>query len=247
MSLLSYQEVRPWVRAIRQRVSTRQMPPWHIDRSIGEYADDPSLTRRRDRDHRVVDRQRRAAGQPGRRAAAAQVHGARRMGARRARPRRPDGEGLQDPGDRPRFHARRSRRSEDHRRPLREVGADHPDGALLRPPLARLRRAAGRRRPRRPRASAGLEHRRRDRSDRVRGRQRRRHLRRRHREDDQGRLACSASRRTTTRTARKPTTARRSGSSSIRRATSRSTSSPRTASGPASATTGPTTASASRT
>jgi hypothetical protein len=42
MSLLTYQEVRPWVRAIRQRVSTRQMPPWHIDRSIGEYADDPS-------------------------------------------------------------------------------------------------------------------------------------------------------------------------------------------------------------
>jgi hypothetical protein len=44
MSLLTYQEVRPWVRAIRQRVSTRQMPPWHIDRSIGEYADDPSLS-----------------------------------------------------------------------------------------------------------------------------------------------------------------------------------------------------------
>src|SRR5688500_16382592 len=44
MSLLTYQDVRPWVRAIRQRVSTRQMPPWHIDRSIGEYADDPSLT-----------------------------------------------------------------------------------------------------------------------------------------------------------------------------------------------------------
>jgi hypothetical protein len=44
MSLLTYQDVRPWVRAIRQRVSARQMPPWHIDRSIGEYLDDPSLS-----------------------------------------------------------------------------------------------------------------------------------------------------------------------------------------------------------
>ena len=44
MSLLTYQDVRPWVRAIEQRVSARQMPPWHIDRSIGEYLDDPSLS-----------------------------------------------------------------------------------------------------------------------------------------------------------------------------------------------------------
>jgi hypothetical protein len=44
MSLLTYQDVRPWVRAIRLRVSERQMPPWHLDRSIGEYLDDPSLS-----------------------------------------------------------------------------------------------------------------------------------------------------------------------------------------------------------
>jgi hypothetical protein len=44
MSLLTYQDVRPWVRSIKQRVSARQMPPWHIDRSIGEYLDDPSLS-----------------------------------------------------------------------------------------------------------------------------------------------------------------------------------------------------------
>jgi mono/diheme cytochrome c family protein len=44
MSLLSYQDVRPWARSIRQKVSTRQMPPWHIDRSIGEYLEDPSLS-----------------------------------------------------------------------------------------------------------------------------------------------------------------------------------------------------------
>jgi hypothetical protein len=44
MALITYQDVRPWVRAIKARVSARQMPPWHIDRSIGEYADDPSLS-----------------------------------------------------------------------------------------------------------------------------------------------------------------------------------------------------------
>ncbi|OFW27240.1 MAG: hypothetical protein A3H97_12875 [Acidobacteria bacterium RIFCSPLOWO2_02_FULL_65_29] len=44
MSLLTYQDVRPWVRAIKTRVAERQMPPWHIDRSIGEYLDDPSLS-----------------------------------------------------------------------------------------------------------------------------------------------------------------------------------------------------------
>jgi hypothetical protein len=44
MSLLTYEEVRPWARAIKQRVVTRQMPPWHADRSIGEYVDDVSLS-----------------------------------------------------------------------------------------------------------------------------------------------------------------------------------------------------------
>lgn len=44
MSLLTYQEARPWVRAMRVKVSKREMPPWHIDRSIGEYLEDPSLS-----------------------------------------------------------------------------------------------------------------------------------------------------------------------------------------------------------
>src|SRR5215203_474904 len=35
MSLISYQESRPWARSIKDRVSTRQMPPWHIDPSVG--------------------------------------------------------------------------------------------------------------------------------------------------------------------------------------------------------------------
>jgi hypothetical protein len=46
MSLITFQETRPWARAIKQRVMTRQMPPWHIDPSVGvhEFKNDMSLT-----------------------------------------------------------------------------------------------------------------------------------------------------------------------------------------------------------
>jgi hypothetical protein len=46
MALLTYQDVRPWARSIKTRVANREMPPWHIDRSIGEYLEDPSLSDR---------------------------------------------------------------------------------------------------------------------------------------------------------------------------------------------------------
>jgi hypothetical protein len=46
MSLLTYQEARPWARSIKERVSTRQMPPWHIDPSVGvqKFKNDMSLS-----------------------------------------------------------------------------------------------------------------------------------------------------------------------------------------------------------
>tara|TARA_Y100000588_G_scaffold247366_1_gene261779 strand:+ start:3622 stop:4953 length:1332 start_codon:yes stop_codon:yes gene_type:complete len=46
MSLVTYQEVRPWARAIKRRIIAREMPPWHIDKTIGiqEFKDDPSLS-----------------------------------------------------------------------------------------------------------------------------------------------------------------------------------------------------------
>jgi hypothetical protein len=46
MSLASYKESRPWARSIKQRVLSRQMPPWHIDRSVGvqKFKNDISLT-----------------------------------------------------------------------------------------------------------------------------------------------------------------------------------------------------------
>ena len=46
MSLMTYEETRPWARSIKQRVETRKMPPWFIDRTVGiqEFKDDRSLT-----------------------------------------------------------------------------------------------------------------------------------------------------------------------------------------------------------
>src|ERR1700730_14459462 len=35
MSLGTYEEARPWARGIKTRVASRQMPPWHIDRTVG--------------------------------------------------------------------------------------------------------------------------------------------------------------------------------------------------------------------
>ena len=48
MSLLTYEDVRPWARLIKQKVTTRVMPPWHIDRNVGiqTFKDDRSLTDR---------------------------------------------------------------------------------------------------------------------------------------------------------------------------------------------------------
>jgi hypothetical protein len=45
MSLVSYEDVRPWARSIRQRVANRDMPPWHLDKTVGirEYKNDRSL------------------------------------------------------------------------------------------------------------------------------------------------------------------------------------------------------------
>src|ERR1700733_15002384 len=46
MSLLTYEESRPLAKAIRERVITRQMPPWHIDQNVGvqKFKNDMSLS-----------------------------------------------------------------------------------------------------------------------------------------------------------------------------------------------------------
>ncbi len=46
MSLESYQSARPWARSIKERVIKRQMPPWHLDPSVGiqKFKNDASLS-----------------------------------------------------------------------------------------------------------------------------------------------------------------------------------------------------------
>jgi mono/diheme cytochrome c family protein len=44
MSLLSYKDARPWARSIREKVLSREMPPWHADPSVGQFSNDPRLT-----------------------------------------------------------------------------------------------------------------------------------------------------------------------------------------------------------
>ncbi len=46
MSLVTYEDSRPWARSIKSRVEGRQMPPWNIDKTVGiqEFKNDRSLT-----------------------------------------------------------------------------------------------------------------------------------------------------------------------------------------------------------
>ncbi len=46
MSLLTYEEARPWAKSIRQKVLAREMPPWYIDKNVGiqDFKNDASLT-----------------------------------------------------------------------------------------------------------------------------------------------------------------------------------------------------------
>src|SRR5438874_5381226 len=44
VSLINYEDARPWARSIKDKVVSRYMPPWHLDRTIGEYSPDSSLS-----------------------------------------------------------------------------------------------------------------------------------------------------------------------------------------------------------
>ncbi|MFY9553429.1 MAG: cytochrome c [Blastocatellia bacterium] len=43
MSLLTFKEARPWARSIKEKVLTREMPPWHADARFGQFANDRNL------------------------------------------------------------------------------------------------------------------------------------------------------------------------------------------------------------
>jgi hypothetical protein len=44
MSLMTYEEARPWAKAIRDQAVARSMPPWGAVKGVGSFQNDPSLT-----------------------------------------------------------------------------------------------------------------------------------------------------------------------------------------------------------
>jgi len=44
MSLLTYKDARAWARSIREKVITKQMPPWHADSQYGHFSNDRRLS-----------------------------------------------------------------------------------------------------------------------------------------------------------------------------------------------------------
>src|SRR5262245_64102257 len=46
MSFMNYREVRPWAKAIREKVVSRAMPPWFADPAHGEFSNDSRLSQK---------------------------------------------------------------------------------------------------------------------------------------------------------------------------------------------------------
>lgn len=44
MSLLSYEDARPWAKSIKKKVANREMPPWDADPRFGHFSNNRSLT-----------------------------------------------------------------------------------------------------------------------------------------------------------------------------------------------------------
>lgn len=44
MALNSYEEVRPWAKALKEEVLARRMPPWGAIKGFGTFRNDPSLS-----------------------------------------------------------------------------------------------------------------------------------------------------------------------------------------------------------
>ena len=43
-STLTYKDVRPWAKSIREKVSNRTMPPWHADPHVGQWSNDRRMS-----------------------------------------------------------------------------------------------------------------------------------------------------------------------------------------------------------
>jgi mono/diheme cytochrome c family protein len=46
MSLLTYNDARPWARSIKQKVLSREMPPWGADPAVGHFKNDSRLSQK---------------------------------------------------------------------------------------------------------------------------------------------------------------------------------------------------------
>jgi len=44
MSLVTYEEARPWSRSIKNKVLAGEMPPWHADPAVGRFRNERRLT-----------------------------------------------------------------------------------------------------------------------------------------------------------------------------------------------------------
>ena len=46
MSLLTYEEARPWAKSIKAKILAHEMPPWYIDKNVGvrHFKNDASLS-----------------------------------------------------------------------------------------------------------------------------------------------------------------------------------------------------------
>src|SRR5690349_12773555 len=53
MSLLTYEDARPYAKSIRDRVVGNSMPPWHADPAFGHFANERRLS---DRDKETITR-----------------------------------------------------------------------------------------------------------------------------------------------------------------------------------------------
>src|SRR6185436_14281804 len=43
-SLLTYEQARPWAKAIKSAVLQKKMPPWFADPKYGKFVNDPSMS-----------------------------------------------------------------------------------------------------------------------------------------------------------------------------------------------------------
>ncbi|HEX4947526.1 MAG TPA: cytochrome c [Blastocatellia bacterium] len=43
-STLTYKDVRPWAKSIKEKVFSREMPPWHADPHVGQFSNDRRLS-----------------------------------------------------------------------------------------------------------------------------------------------------------------------------------------------------------